>query len=136
MTSSLPVAPPPWACKCEAYILSFYNSASSGVPIDIAYDPLEASSASFSSEKDAGKYKGGLCMAQILRYSESPVGPYDELAILPGSFTGVGPEGEKRKDGRITGLWVSSKETLINGRRNWNLPKLVIAYISLYSGLY
>ena len=68
-------------------------------------------------------------MAQILRYSETPVGPYDELVILPGSFNGIGPKGEKRKDSRITGMWVSSKETLINGRRNWNVPKFVVTTI-------
>ena len=65
-------------------------------------------------------------MAQIIRYSETPVGPYDELAILPGAFSGVGRDGGKKRDSRITGIWVSSKETLINGRRNWNIPKSVL----------
>lgn len=65
-------------------------------------------------------------MAQIIRYSETPVGPYDELAILPGTFSGVGRDGGKRRDSRITGIWVSSKETLINGRKNWNIPKSVL----------
>jgi len=120
---SLPIAPPPWTCKATAYILTFYNSASSGLPRDIVYDTLEAEASSFSSEQDAGTYRGGLCMAQIIRYSETPIGPYDELAILPGYFNGVGPAGEKKKDLRITGTWVSQETTLMNGRKNWNIPK-------------
>lgn len=119
---SLPLAPPPWTCKCTAYVLPWYNSASSGIPIDIAYSPLEANASSFSSEKDAGKYKGGLCMAQVIRYRETPVGEYDELALLPGCFEG--PDG-KENDLRITGIWVSSKQSLMNGRNNWNIPKSI-----------
>ena len=132
--SSLPLAPPPWTCKCDVYVLSFYNSASAGLPLSIAYDPLEADTASFSSEKEAGKYGGGLCMAQIIRYRETPVGSYDELAILPGTFSGVGPDGGKKRDSRITGIWVSTKETLINGRRNWNIPKFVQWDITPFNG--
>lgn len=120
---SLPFAPPPWTCKATAYVLPFYHSASSELPLDIVYDPLELHAGSFSSEKETGKYVGGLGFAQIFRYSESPVGAYDELAILPGFFSSVGPDGKKRKDSRITGIWVSQVTTLINGRRNWNIPK-------------
>ena len=67
-------------------------------------------------------------MAQIIRYSETPVGSYDELALLPGYFNGVGPEGEKKKDLRITGIWVSQETTLMNGRRNWGIPKYATSF--------
>jgi len=130
---SLPVAPPPWTCKSTTWVLPFYNSASSGLPLDIAYDSLEAGAPSFTSQKDAGSYKGGLCMAQIIRYSDTPVGTYDELALLPGYFNGVGPEGKKRKDLRVTGIWVSQEATLMNGRRNWNIPKYAPLYVWPYS---
>ena len=120
---SLPLAPPPWTCKATFYALSFYHSASSTLPLDIVYDPLELHAASFSSEKETGKYTGGLGFAQIVRYSETPVGSYDELAILPGFFSSLGPDGKKRKASRITGIWVSQEATLMNGRRNWNIPK-------------
>lgn len=113
--SSIPIAPPPWICKATVYVLPLYNPASSSLPNDIAYDPLEAKTASFSSEQDAGKYKGGLSMAQIIRYSETPVGPYDELAILPGAFEVAGPDKRTSKDLRITGIWVSQNVTLMNG---------------------
>lgn len=120
---SLPLAPAPWTCKATVYVLSFYHSASSTLPLEIVYDPFELNAESFSSEKETGKYIGGLGFAQIVRYSESPVGTYDELAILPGFFSSDGPDGKKRMDSRITGIWVSQEATLMNGRRNWNIPK-------------
>ena len=54
-------------------------------------------------------------MTQIIRYSETPVGPYDELAILPGAFEVTGPDKRTSKDLRITGIWVSQNVTLMNG---------------------
>lgn len=75
-------------------------------------------------------------MAQIIRYRETPVGSYDELAILPGTFSGVGSDGDKKRDLRITGIWVSTKETLINGRRNWNIPKFVLCNITPFNRSY
>ena len=122
-SSSLPLAPPPWKCKITAYVLAFYNSSSAGLPRHVVYDSLEAGASAFSSESDAGVYKGGLCMAQIIRYNETPVGPYDELAILPGYFSGVGSTGKRNRDLRVTGIWVSQEATLLNGRKNWNIPK-------------
>lgn len=125
MSGSLPLAPPPWTCKATVYVLAFYHSSSSTLPLDIVYDPHELHEPSFSSEKETGKYVGGLGFAQIVRYSETPAGTYDELVILPGFFSSVGPDGSKKKDSRITGIWVSQETTLMNGRRNWNIPKYV-----------
>lgn len=75
-------------------------------------------------------------MAQIIRYRETPVGSYDELAILPGTFSGVGRDSGKRNDSRITGIWVSTKETLVNGRINWNIPKFVLWNTTPFNGSY
>ena len=73
-------------------------------------------------------------MAQIIRYRETPVGSYDELAILPGTFSSMRRDGGKNNDSRITGIWVSTKETVINGRRNWNIPKFVPWDIAPFNG--
>lgn len=67
-------------------------------------------------------------MVQLVRYTETPVGPYDELVIMPGDFEvpvlsgggGGGGEGERgkkkvKKNTRITGIWVSQKDTCWNG---------------------
>jgi len=70
-------------------------------------------------------------MVQVIRYTESPAGPYDELLIVPGKFE---YEVEKqKKDGkiksetksdlRLTRIYVSQKHTCFNGRKNWNIPK-------------
>ncbi|KAL8829015.1 MAG: hypothetical protein Q9191_002257 [Dirinaria sp. TL-2023a] len=105
------LAPPPWSCKCTAYALPFFYSASSGLPADLAYAPLEAASSTFSSQSEAGGYKGGLCMLQIIRYTETPVGPYDEMALLPGDFS---MPHAKEANMRITRIYVSQKDTCYN----------------------
>ncbi|KAI9677714.1 MAG: hypothetical protein M1829_002486 [Trizodia sp. TS-e1964] len=113
------LAPAPWTCKCETYWLPFWSSST--LPAD-AYAPLEASSAAFSSPALAGSFHGGLGMMQIVRYSDTPVGPYDELLLLPGAFSVPGTSPEK-KHNRVTRIYVSQKATTYNGRKNWNIPK-------------
>lgn len=122
MTSHLPstlfkLEPAPWACKCTAYVCTFWRSASQGLP-DEAYDHLESPSPAFQSGHE--EYLGGLCLVQVIRYTSTPVGPYDELAILPGFFQ---RDGTKGKHNRITRIYVSQKDTCYNGRQNWNIPK-------------
>ncbi|KUI66632.1 hypothetical protein VM1G_02306 [Cytospora mali] len=63
----------------------------------------------------------------IVRYSDTPVGPYDELVIIPGAYT-YPVQNEKGKwvekeNPRVTRIYVSQKHTLYNGRYNWNIPK-------------
>ncbi|KAH8836016.1 hypothetical protein DL96DRAFT_1455222, partial [Flagelloscypha sp. PMI_526] len=64
-----------------------------------------------------GEWVGGIGGIQIISYSQTPVD--DELIYLPGKF--------KNPDGtfgnRIGRIYVSSKASVINGRRNWNIPK-------------
>ena len=66
-------APAPWTCKCEAYWMMFNGSKT--LP-DNVFAPLEAQSTSFSHSQEAGKFRGGLGMIQIVRYSNTPVGQY------------------------------------------------------------
>jgi hypothetical protein len=108
--------PAPWTCKCTAYVCTFWRSPSEGLP-DEVYDPLEASSPGFNSGDE--NYLGGLCLVQIIRYTSTPVGPYDELAILPGFFQ----KGKGTKHARISRIYVSQMDTCYNGRKNWNIPK-------------
>ncbi|KAI9714577.1 MAG: hypothetical protein M1812_006382 [Candelaria pacifica] len=115
--SLVALKPPPWTCKCEAYWLTFY--ARGPLP-EHQYAPLEASSSSWIDPQKCGQFKGGLGMIQIVRYSETPVGSYDELLIIPGNFD---VPGTKESHLRITRIYVSQKETCYNGRKNWNIPK-------------
>lgn len=150
--SSIPSAPPPWTTKSTAYLLPFYHSPSQPLPSK-AYTPLSASHAPFSEEPQCGVFKGGLGLLHLLRYTETPVGSYDELAIMPGYFEtskgrGDGKEkiGKKAKNMRITAIWVSQRDTCYNGkdgsrkttrscadlasagRKNWNIPKSVCLF--------
>ncbi|KAK4454509.1 hypothetical protein QBC34DRAFT_134525 [Podospora aff. communis PSN243] len=119
--------PAPWQLKCPAiYMIPFYTSAQTAANLPAkAYSPLEAASA-FAS-KEHGPAVGGISMIQLLRYSESPVGPYDEMILCPGYFEYPveGKDGEKRKKKatRITRIYVSQKQTCWNGRSNFNIPK-------------
>ncbi|CAM2010693.1 hypothetical protein [Acanthopleuribacter pedis] len=54
----------------------------------------------------------------LVDYRESPVGPYRELLLIPGIFRfGMGfyPS--------ITHIYVSSEDSVVNGYRNWGIPK-------------
>jgi hypothetical protein len=62
-------------------------------------------------------------MVQILRYRDSPVGPYDEMLVVPGSFdwardTSAGGVG---RNPRISRIYVSQKHTCYNGRLSMSL---------------
>ncbi|KAL8947605.1 MAG: hypothetical protein Q9222_006131 [Ikaeria aurantiellina] len=119
------IAPPPWTCHYTAYVGAFYVSASTGLPRDVAYDPLEAASATFT---EAGVWKGGMVMIQLLRYTSTPVGPYDEMLVAPGNFDVPGGHGSHT---RITRIYVSQRDTTFNdesGRKNWNIPKHIARF--------
>lgn len=46
----------------------------------------------------------------VVRYTETPVGAYDEVLVMPGKWDW----GEGR-NGRITAIWVSQRDTCWNG---------------------
>ncbi|OAA37886.1 hypothetical protein NOR_06963 [Metarhizium rileyi] len=125
---SIPAVPPPWHLTGDVYLFSWW--ASSTLP-DHAYSPLEAQS-SFAAPT-SGQPVGGLAMIQILRYKDSPVGPYDEMLVVPGSFdwprdvgAGAGAAAARRAGNpnpRISRIYVSQKHSCYNGRLNWNTPK-------------
>jgi hypothetical protein len=134
-TGDIPEAPAPWTTKNEAYWL--ISHLRSPLPEDI-YDPLEAQSPACS----AAEGQGGLTLIQIVRYSSTPVGSYDELLILPGYFKVKGGKHDGKSRFRVSRIYVSQKETTYNGmplllsgarlgpklicclgRKNWNIPK-------------
>lgn len=145
-TTPLIVALAPWTLKGTIYSFMFFISPSSAEALQsqksLLYSPLEAAS-SFSD----GKMTGGLASVQIIRYTESPVGPYDEFILVPGKFEYEvevkdkegNPKKEKRKNLRVTRIYVSQAATCWNGRNSelcpshftekridstdWNIPK-------------
>jgi hypothetical protein len=115
--SSITAISPPWTLKATIYIFVFYISPSSALSLpSFTFSPLEA-----TSPFAAGKAKGGMGMVQVIRYSESPVGPYDELLLAPGEFEYEVQQGEqkvKKSNLMITRIWVSQKQTCWNGRKS------------------
>jgi hypothetical protein len=51
-------------------------------------------------------------------YTQTPVGPYRELLVAPASF--AHPQGTYPS---ITRIYVDSYDSVVNGRRNWGIPK-------------
>ncbi|KAI9152051.1 acetoacetate decarboxylase (ADC) domain-containing [Paramyrothecium foliicola] len=119
--------PPPWTLRGDVYLVSFWTSKATAAALPPhTYSPLEGASdyASTALQRPVG----GLSMVQIIRYADSPVGPYDELILVPGAFEYVredaqGRKTKKRKNPKITRIYVSQKYTCYNGRKNWNVPK-------------
>ncbi|KAJ0167225.1 hypothetical protein CTA2_3733 [Colletotrichum tanaceti] len=121
-TVPIELAPAPWTLKGTVYSLTF-APLSNELPVK-AFPPLERQ---YPSAVE-GKYVGLVGMIQIIRYTESPVGPYDELLIVPGYFNynrTDGSEGfvQEKKNVRVSRIYVSQKYTCWNGRTNWNIPK-------------
>ncbi|KAG8414781.1 hypothetical protein J3459_009686 [Metarhizium acridum] len=122
---SIPAVAPPWQLTGDVYFFSWWSSASQQLPAH-AYSPLEAGS-EFAAPA-SGRPAGGLAMIQILRYRDSPVGPYDEMLVVPGSFdwsrdTSAGRPAEVGRNPRISRIYVSQERSCYNGRLNWNTPK-------------
>lgn len=135
MTSSpTPVAPAPatitpvpgpWTLKGTIYTFMTYTSSKGARALEEnkswLYAPLELGS-SFAS----GKMVGGLGMVQVIRYTESPVGPYDEIVVVPGAFEReqvvAGKNGEKKtvkkSNLKCTRIYVSQERTCWNGRKS------------------
>jgi len=117
--SPIPSAPAPWTLKGTVYHFLFYVTPSQAKNLpSMIYSPLEGGS-SFA----AAKAVGGLGSIQIIRYSESPVGPYDEMVLTPGKFEYEIEQGAPKRSLRVTRIYVSQKETCYNGRKNWSIPK-------------
>lgn len=112
--ADLQVAPAPWKLKGRSWIFPLAPlSKVSSFPAGWS-TPYQAEALS-----TGGTFIGGIGQVQIVSYSESPVGPYDELMYVPGRW--------KYSDGtkawRITQIYVSTRVSIMNGRKNWNIPK-------------
>ncbi|KAF2017618.1 hypothetical protein BU24DRAFT_345038 [Aaosphaeria arxii CBS 175.79] len=117
----------PWSTKAECYWLFLTLSR---LPEGV-YDALESGDercvGAKKNEDQVGKFVGGLGVIMIVRYRDTPVGPYDELMIIPGNFTiptsANTPPKIPKKALRIARIYVSQRTTTYNGRLNWNIPK-------------
>lgn len=120
-TGPITPAPAPWKTKATIYIIPFWTSAATAENLPSkAHHPLESQS-SFAS-KESGTPKGGFSWIQLIHYHETPVGPYDEFALCPGSFTYPAEDKDCKKTTkqalRVTRIYVTQKYTCWNGRKS------------------
>ena len=98
--------PAPWKLTGRGYILLYrFNTE------------FLVSQASIS-KSEAENFKGGFGVVMLVDYTSSNVGPYQELLFIPGKF--------KIGDGswnQISQIYVSSQESVENGKENWGIPK-------------
>lgn len=140
--SGIPEAIPPWTLDAECWIFPCYTTSSQIVknkeePVGQSND--SASSLAKKQGIEPGSYhpledvshitndifKGGLGGWILYRYASSPVGPYDELIYVAGNFQSK----DSNTNGlRITNIYVSTENSVWNGRRNWNIPKHVAKF--------
>lgn len=103
LLASLPVnqAPAPWECRCSAvlWLGRGGRAASAALPSALAGSPALATIGGF------------------VRYTDTPVGPYDEVLGMIGSRTGA------RTWGHVAFMSVDSRPSLVGGRTNWAMPK-------------
>ena len=74
------------------------------------------------------KRVGRVAQLMIVDYATSGVGPYRELLVTPGAF-----QGEDQRFNSVTRIYVSTYDSVVNGRVNWGIPKDV-ADFSLVKG--
>jgi hypothetical protein len=99
-------APAPWTCVCDAVLwLGRGGSAATG-----ALAPALHGARSLA------------VVGAMVRYRETPVGPYDEVLGLVGSHTGLRPWGS------VAFMAVDSRDSLVGGRINWALPKTLATF--------
>lgn len=68
--------------------------------------------------KQGLKYAGGVGFLLLVRYTHSPIGPYDELAFVPGDFVFKG-----KRHAHANILFVSTESSVKQGREIWGFPK-------------
>lgn len=106
MESIVPSFPAPWSLRGKGYILIYKFSHEFVEKYGNVPDFLQ------------GHFIGGFGSVMLVDYQESNAGPYGELLFIPGKFDFKG-----KKLNTISKIYVSSEESVVNGRANWGIPK-------------
>jgi hypothetical protein len=102
----VPSYPAPWLLRGSGYVIA----------VRMSEDVLQQQS--FVPPSLAGKEHGRTAAVMLFNYESSNCGPYRELLIAPAVFDF--PQGHFAS---ITRIYVSSYESVVNGRKNWGIPK-------------
>jgi hypothetical protein len=127
-TDPITLVPAPWTIYGTGYAIPLLPVLPGELPLK-TYGPLERT----SSEATAGIYTGLAGAIQIIRYTDTPVGPYDEFVIIPGAFT-YDRLGSPRTNLRVTRMYVSQKYTCYNGRASKSSIPPIFLFFILNSG--
>ena len=109
LLASLPAndAPAPWTVRSQAVI--WYARGGS------------AATQALPPALRAG-HRGLAVVGGVVRYDETPVGPYDEVFGLVGSREG------RKGFGTVAFMSVDSPASIVGGRANWGMPKTLGAF--------
>lgn len=83
----------------------------------------------FVPDSMAGSFSGGIGTIMLVDYVSSDAGPYKELLFIPGRFCFQG-----RNLFSITKIYVSTMNSVVNGIRNWGIPKELAQFDILQTG--
>ncbi|AHM60373.1 hypothetical protein D770_10580 [Flammeovirgaceae bacterium 311] len=104
--ASTTIAPAPWQLTGRGAVLLYHFPHS----FNTRYG--------FMEEYQRRSYQGWLGAVMMVDYTASNVGPYQELLFIPGLFQLGG-----KWTFSISKIWVSTENSVLNGQRNWGIPK-------------
>lgn len=102
----VPLKPAPWSLQGQGWVVALKLPA--GAQARDAFLPAEL----------AGQ-GAGMSLLMFVDYAQSDCGPYHELLFIPGAS----PFPDGRRHLTISRILVSTWDSVVNGRRNWGIPK-------------
>jgi hypothetical protein len=99
-------APAPWTLTGSGYVFL------------VRLPRAISDAALFTPPALCDKRIGRVAKLMVVDYESSNVGPYLELLVMPGAF-----QGEHGRFHSVTRIFVSTEESVVNGRKNWGIPK-------------
>lgn len=104
------IAPPPWTLTGNGLVI-------------VAHFPESfVREHGFLHPYQQPAYRGWVGAVMLVDYQTSGVGPYGELLFIPGLFR-FAHQREKLLSFSISKIYVSTDDSVLNGRRNWGIPK-------------
>ena len=102
----VPATPAPWHLTGDGFILVYWLSKT--FILKNGFIPASL----------VDSFRGGPSAVMLMNYRMSAIGPYQELLFIPGRFIYQG-----QSFSSITRIYVSTWESVVNGRNNWAIPK-------------